>query len=236
MMGDVLVKTNSNADTTGARPGTRASNVRWARIAFLLVCLVALFVVGRTIADMLVGEFRMDLSAGREPILHRAIMTATSVYIVTMATPFMPGVEIGLGMLMMFGGRISFLVYVSTVAALVIAYAIGRFLSVALAARLFDLLGFQRARDFVARLAPLSGGERMNLLAQEAPGRWGPFLLRHRYLLLAIVLNVPGNIVIGGGGGIALVAGMTRLFSFPLYLLTVALATLPVPLIVALTG
>lgn len=236
MIADVLMNTNSNRDATRRRTVTQPTNMRWVRIAFLLICVIALFVLGRAIAETLVGAFRMDLSAGREVMLHRAIMTATSTYIVTMATPFMPGAEIGLGMLMIFGGKISLLVYVSTVAALLIAYAIGRLLPVEFATKGFGLLGLHRARDFVARLAPLSASERMDVLVREAPGRWGPFLLRHRYLLLAIVLNAPGNIVIGGGGGIALAAGMTRLFSFPLYLLTVALATVPVPLIVALTG
>lgn len=37
-----------------------------------------------------------------------------------------------------------------------------------------------------------------------------------RYVALAVLLNIPGNVVIGGGGGIAFAAGMTRLFSFPL--------------------
>lgn len=213
------------------RPG-----IRWIRIVFLVAAVIALFGLGRMIADMLVGELRIDLAAGNEVMLHRAIMTAMSAYIVTMAMPFMPGAEIGVSMLMLFGGRISFLVWVSTVASLLVAYLIGRLLPVGLAAAAFDQLGLRRARDFVHRLAPMSPRERIELLARKAPGRWGDFLVRHRYVLLAIVLNVPGNIVIGGGGGIAIVAGMTRLFSFPLYLLTILLATAPVPLMVFLAG
>jgi hypothetical protein len=41
--------------------------------------------------------------------------------------------------------------------------------------------------------------------------------------------------VIGGGGGIALVAGLTRLFSLPAYVAAVAFAVAPVPLLVFLT-
>jgi len=51
---------------------------------------------------------------------------------------------------------------------------------------------------------------------------------RYRYLALAVLLNVPGNAVIGGGGGIAMLVGMTRLFSFPAYIATVVLAVSPV--------
>jgi hypothetical protein len=54
-------------------------------------------------------------------------------------------------------------------------------------------------------------------------------------LTLAVLLNLPGNIIIGGGGGIALIAGMTRLYSPPTYLTTIAIAVAPVPVIVTLT-
>lgn len=48
-----------------------------------------------------------------------------------------------------------------------------------------------------------------------------------------LLLNVPGNVVIGGGG-IALMAGLSRLLSFPACLLTVVCAAAPVPLILFL--
>jgi hypothetical protein len=51
-----------------------------------------------------------------------------------------------------------------------------------------------------------------------------------------VALNVPGNAVIGGGGGIALLAGMSGLVTFPRFLATVSLAALPVPLFVVLAG
>jgi hypothetical protein len=47
-----------------------------------------------------------------------------------------------------------------------------------------------------------------------------------------VLINLPGNMLVGGGGGIALVAGMTRLFSWPAFLLTVAVAVAPVPLLI----
>jgi hypothetical protein len=47
---------------------------------------------------------------------------------------------------------------------------------------------------------------------------------------------VPGNAVIGGGGGIALLAGISGLFTFPRYLAIVSLAVLPVPLTIMLIG
>lgn len=218
--------------TVNGRPEDRTGGIRWARISLLIAGVIILFTAGRMISDMLVSEVRVDLAAGNEQLLHRAIMTASTTYIVLMAVPFMPGAEIGLGMLMVFGGKISFLVYVSTVASLSIGFALGRILPSRCAASVFGMLGLKRACEFTLRLAPLRPSERLDLLLQGSRSRWAVFLIRHRYVLLALALNVPGNIVIGGGGGIAVLAGMTRLFSPPLYLLTVAVATAPVPLAV----
>jgi len=55
-------------------------------------------------------------------------------------------------------------------------------------------------------------------------------------VLLALLINLPGNSLIGGGGGILLVAGPSRLFSLPALVVTLILATAPVPLAVWLMG
>jgi hypothetical protein len=78
--------------------------------------------------------------------------------------------------------------------------------------------------------------DRLTFLASKAPNRYVPFLLRHRYLALAVLVNLPGNIVIGGGGGIALVAGASRLYSLPRFVATIAIAVSPVPLAVLVFG
>ena len=56
-------------------------------------------------------------------------------------------------------------------------------------------------------------------------------LLLYRYLALALAINMPGNIVLGGGGGIAMMAGLSRMFDPLPFLLTVLIAVLPIPLI-----
>jgi hypothetical protein len=50
---------------------------------------------------------------------------------------------------------------------------------------------------------------------------WLPQTFREEGVQVA--LNVPGNFIVGGEGGIALFAGVSRLFSTPAFLLTVAL-------------
>lgn len=158
-----------------------------------------------------------------------------AAYVLLMAIPFMPAVEIGLSMLILFGTRIAFLVYVTTVVALLLSYFVGRLLPTEFIAKAFDLFGLARASELVQRIASLPTEERIALLARESPARLAPALLRHRFLALALLLNLPGNVLIGGGGGIALAAGMSWLFPFPAYLLTIVCAVAPVSLIVYLT-
>jgi hypothetical protein len=218
------------------RPITSPGGIRWARIAIVIGGAVVLYLVGRWVSQILVSQFSLLMRPHNEPLLHRTIMTATVIYIILMAIPFTPAVEIGFSMLMIFGGKIAFLVYVSTVVALMLAYLAGRLVPAELAAKVFGLFGLVKAQGFANRLAPLSGQERLALLVRDSRARWVPRLVRHRYLALAVLLNLPGNVVVGGGGGIALAAGMTRLFTFPAYLFTVALAVAPVPLMIVLAG
>jgi hypothetical protein len=161
-------------------------------------------------------------------------MMASSVYVALMAIPFMPGAEIGISMILLFGSKICLLVYACTVIALIPPYIIGRLIPPKCCARVFGFVGLMAARRLVEQLAPLSAEQRLAYLMGRAPTRFGPFLIRHRFLTLAVLLNLPGNIVIGGGGGIAMIAGMTKLYSLPTYLLTIAIAVSPVPLIIAL--
>jgi len=46
---------------------------------------------------------------------------------------------------------------------------------------------------------------------------------------LILTLNIPGNSLVGGGGGIAFIAGLSGLFSYPAYLATILIAVAPVP-------
>jgi len=212
------------------------AGVRWGRITILISGAVALYFLGQFLIDMVVDQLNLHVRASTEPMLHRAVMTATAVYVLLMTIPFMPAVEIGLSMLFIFGGKISFLVYVSTVTALMLAYMIGRFLPAELGAKGFGAVGITKVQAFLNRLAPVRADQRIALLVSESPTRLVPYLIRHRFVALAILLNVPGNVVIGGGGGVAMLAGMTRLYPFPAYLLTIALAVAPVPLFVYVTA
>lgn len=204
-------------------------------MAFIGAALLAVYFVGQFVADMVVQRFDLVMHVRSEPTFHRLIMTASAIYIALMAIPFMPGAEVGISMIFLFGAKICFLVYVSTVLALIPPYVFGRLIPARHCARAFEFVGLTKAQRLVEHIAPLSADQRLAHLLENAPTRFGPFLIRHRFLALAVAINLPGNIIIGGGGGIAMLAGMTGLYALPTYLLTIALAVAPLPLIISLT-
>ena len=59
---------------------------------------------------------------------------------------------------------------------------------------------------------------------------WVARAMAFRGLTLAVLINTPGNVVLGGGGGIALTVGLGRLMTFRHFLVSAALAVAPVPL------
>lgn len=178
----------------------------------------------------------LDLRPTNEPQVHRMIMGSSAVFVVAAAVPFVPGAEIGLALMAVLGSGIVPLVYLAMVLAMTIAYAAGRLIPARVTAAGFGFLGLERARDLVLRIAPLSVEARLAMLIEHAPRRVVPILLRHRYVALWVALNLPGNTLIGGGGGIALAAGMSGIYPLGAYLATVALAVAPVPVMFLVFG
>jgi hypothetical protein len=195
-------------------------------VLFLGILLVLIYGVAR-LSDLL--AFQMWPSSVDMAVL--IVFGSAVLYVVLMALPFMPGIEIGLMLMAMLGVGGIVLVYLCTVLALSLSFLVGRLLPPRYVARALGWMRLERARRLVTELEPLSAEERFRFLARSTPSRIVPFLLRHRYLVLAVLFNLPGNAIIGGGGGIALIAGMSRLFPFPRFVLLICLAITPVPLL-----
>jgi hypothetical protein len=170
------------------------------------------------------------------PIAAGMIVVAFAAFLLLSAIPFVPGAEIGLGILMVLGAEGALLVYLGMVAALGLSFGAGRFVPPDRIAAALGAMGFARARDAVLRTGALPDEERARFIERHAPARWVPVLLRHRYVALALLFNLPGNVILGGGGGIAFAAGASRLFGTGAYLLTIMLAVAPVPLMFWLFG
>ena len=148
----------------------------------------------------------------------------------------MPGVEIGLTLLATLGSVAVLLVYLSTIAGLSLSFLAGRIIPLTTLARFFAEFNLQRASNLVRRIEPLDQEARLEMLAGNSPAGILAALLKYRYLVLAMALNLPGNFLLGGGGGIALIAGASKLYSVPGFLLVTAVAVAPIPLAVHLFG
>jgi len=214
------------------RPWNQTRMGLFVNFGLFVLLLLAAHHAGEWIMDQL----DIDLRPGTEPLLHRTLMLTMIVYICLMALPFVPGIEIGLSLMVMFGAAIVPLVYLSTVVALVLAFLLGRLVPQDNVLQFLEIAGFSRLRGLLIKLEPLDTRQRLDFLLQQAPARWLPLLLRYRFLAVAAVLNTPGNTVVGGGGGISFLAGYSRLFTVRGYALTVALAVAPVPLAVLLSS
>jgi hypothetical protein len=205
---------------------------RYLKFGLILAIILALNMGGSWLANQL----NFQLFPRHDSLLHAIVLIATLIYVLLMAIPFMPGIEVGLLLMLMLGSKGALLVYLCTLIALSISYMIGRNISPNLVYRFFNWLHFYKASAMVRQLEPLSPLERLALLNEKAPSRIAPFLLRHRYLSVATALNLPGNALIGGGGGIAMVIGMSKIIPFHAYIVLLAFAVAPVPLWFFLQG
>ncbi len=170
------------------------------------------------------------------PAFAGLLIAAVCVYIVATALPFVPGAEIGLTLIMVLGERIVLVVYLATVVSLVLSFAVGRLLPEPRLVGLFAKLGLHRTSALVRDLSGLEGADRIGQLIRFAPSGWLPWLLRHRFWGLAVLINLPGNTLLGGGGGIALIAGISRTLSLRTFTFCVLLAVCPIPLAVVIFG
>ena len=206
------------------------------RLALALAAVVAAVLALNRLGTWALEALAPGFTMGDGAAVRWGIAVSGVIYALVLAIPFVPGVEIGVALLGMFGRTAAPYVYAATLGGLCLAFAVGRMVPLRLLARGALRLGWTRTAGLIARFDGRPRAQRLALLTEQVPGRWGPWLLRHRYLALALLLNLPGNALLGGGGGIALVAGLSGVYAAPAFALTVALAVAPVPLAVWFLG
>ena len=217
------------------RNAATGKSASWA-VVFLKICSVALAIVLLNVTvSWGIGALETQIWPEHLETLDRVVVIGMIVYTCLMALPFVPGVEIGLTFMMMLGPKGIVVVYVCTLIALAIGFGLGRLFPVRQLAAFLRWLHLTRAEALLKKFDAIAPEARLAYLVQHSSARTAPALLRHRYALLALLLNLPGNAVIGGGGGIAVIAGMCRLYPFPNYLGLIALAILPGPLLIMLS-
>lgn len=152
------------------------------------------------------------------------------IYILLLSLPFVPGVELGVLLMFVFGKAGIVFVYFATVAGLSLAFAMGRWIPEKWIASWREKIGLFQSADSCSDVIDKVMDNAL-IYPEFCRQRLGPYLKKYRYLALAILFNAPGNYLIGGGGGISVACGISRSISLKWFLFTVALAVSPVPLL-----
>lgn len=184
---------------------------RYIMLALWLAIIVAahniIYIDGLSREETLIA---MHLGKG----LHSLIFI-TLLYALLLAIPFVPGLEIGIIIMLLFGVQGVFAAYIATVSGLTLSFLIGLKLSRTL-----------KSRTLIERWF---SWKKIDLILGKS---WANKVLKYRYLLLGLLLNLPGNTLLGGGGGISLLSGLSGHYKVRGFILTVVIAVSPLPILI----
>ncbi len=155
------------------------------------------------------------------------------LYILLLSLPFVPGVELGILLMCVFGKEGVVFVYFATVAGLALAFLFGRlipqrWIESGLARLGYSWSGCSQADEMEKMADCISAGRK------QIPSWLRSHLVKYRYLTIGILVNLPGNYILGGGGGISIACGTSQRISWKGFLVTIVLAVSPVPVLVYL--
>jgi hypothetical protein len=203
-------------------------------LRFRGVCVLAMWslilVLGHQLSHEGFHQLRENLAEASGGIGIYGLSLGALIYVLVLALPFVPGVEFGLLLMVLFGREGVIAAYVATVVGLSLAYFVAQTVPSRITLRWMNKLGLSDAAnnpEYAMDAIVIGKGATQGIAA-----RLGIFLLSHRHLALAVCLNLPGNSVLGGGGGIAALCGLTRKFNWWRYVFTLIVATAPLPLVV----
>lgn len=209
---------------------TRGSKPRnYLKLVLLAALYLCLILGGRWLEQTIEDSLQVSRLGQAGMPYAGAIAAILLHYILLTAIPFVPGTEIGLALLMVFGAQVAPIVYLSTVSALTLAFALGSLVPERKLAAWLSRHDFDRTAGLIETFARLDSAGRDHYLTQNAPRRLVPWLTRHRAITLIVLINLPGNTLLGGGGGIALVTGLSKLMPVRQFFATISIAVAPVP-------
>jgi hypothetical protein len=210
---------------------TKLTSIQVARLLFIGAVCIVLSVAGYELIEHLARMLDLEHLVGDDGVRSTVLVFTLLIYVVLLACPFVPGAEIGMALLIMFGADVAPMVYLATVLGLCISYCVGRLVPERIVQSVTHHFGLevsvnsvadrilQRASNTTDKLRPLSN----SML------RWTDRISRFRGLTLAVLVNTPGNSLIGGDGGIAFAVGIGRFLSFRQFLVSIVFAVAPVP-------
>ncbi len=185
---------------------------------------------GVMLGNWMFSSLRLDAqSASTLPIIW-LLVPVFIVYFITSGLPFVPSSEIGFGLLIIFGGEMAPMIVLVSSAGLITSFLVGKYVPKRRLAKLLEWFGLEKAPNFLIQLQGMSPQEKLDHMMQGVSKSFARSLMTYRYLGIMALLNIPGNAVIGGGGGIAFMAGVTGLFSTKGFAISAILGVLPYPL------
>lgn len=205
-------------------------------MAWRIAIVLAIVIIAKLCLDWLFAKIAVLESDAAARAMIGLIMTVLIGYAMLLAIPFVPGVEIGIAILLIVGAPAAPFVYLATVFGLTLAFCIGQYAPLDRLIRFCTDLYLFRVAALLERIKLTPREDRLDAMHDRLPRMLAPALCNYRYVTLGLAINLPGNIALGGGGGILMGAGISRLFRTRFAILTIIIATLPVPLAVWLLG
>jgi uncharacterized membrane protein YdjX (TVP38/TMEM64 family) len=157
--------------TPAATPKVR----RFFKISLMVGFLVLLNYGGRIVVE----QINFQLWPEHENLMITVFWFSVVVYILWMAIPFVPGIELGLALMVMLGAKGVVLVYLCTLLSLSLSFAVGRLIPMKAFSRFLGWLHLQKAQNLMLQLEPLSSEEKLDFLLRTAPSKIIPYLLKH---------------------------------------------------------
>lgn len=219
---------------SGATIGTAAK--RFARMASKLLAVFVLVYLAKTGIDFLMAKIALFETDEAARMMTGLLITVMVGYAILLAIPFVPGVEIGIAILLLEGAQAAPFVYFATICGLALAFCIGQYVPMARLVRWCEDFYLARPARLLQRIHETPRDDRLQAMQDRLPKWLAPIFCNYRYVTLGLAINLPGNVALGGGGGIMLAGGLSRLFETRYAIMTIIIATLPVPLSVWLLG
>ena len=188
------------------------------------------WIISSIVAGLILHALFQYYTGEVDPLVHglkekadwRTLMIIGITYMILLSIPFVPGVELGWLLIILVGKSAVFPVYILTVLGLMVSFTIGKKFSQSKITSWLNVAALNK--HFEKRMGTVS--TRFNFLKN--------FIHHYRYLLVMILLNMPGSAIIGGGGGVSFVCGMNKGFSWRGFLLTLLVSVAPVPIMIYL--
>jgi hypothetical protein len=191
---------------------------------------IGLMAGGVVLGNWMFSSIRLDAQSASTVSIFWLLVPVFTVYFITSGLPFVPSSEIGFGLLIIFGGEIAPLIVLVSSAGLITSFLVGKYVPKRRLAELLAWFGLEKAPDFLIKLQGMNPQEKLDHMMQGVSKSFARSLMKYRYFGIMALLNIPGNAVIGGGGGIAFMAGVTGLFSAKWFAVSAILGVLPYPL------